>query len=205
MTRERAIDESLAGAVERLACGDHDAAITQAHRGLERAPDAPDLLRIVLRAQLALGHHDAARGIADRLAALPGQPGAVEQIVEAALDSGALRDARSAVSAAEAEGMHGPAQIAQLKARIALATGDLLAAKAILVSAIETAPENAALRALLTEAMVAAGTASDARAVLGHLGQPPGSPAAARAPDVQVCDADGRSGDVRELPGSKAG
>lgn len=64
----------------------------------------------------------------------------------------------------------GFAELAAAKARIAHATGDAAAAHAILVAAIETAPEVRMLRILMSEIMLSAGRASDARPVLRHLG-----------------------------------
>lgn len=63
--------------------------------------------------------------------------------------------------------------LAAAKARIAMATGDGAAARAILVQAIEAAPKAASLRSLMTEVMMATGRASDVRPVLQHLGTAP--------------------------------
>jgi len=103
-------------------------------------------------------------------------PETLERVIEAALEAGAVQLARSTLSEAETAGTLTPARSAYLKARIALETGDLLAARAILVIAIDRAPENPVLRALLAEVMVAAGTAADARVVLGHMGRAPVNP-----------------------------
>lgn len=62
------------------------------------------------------------------------------------------------------------ADVAAAKARIAIATGDGAAARAILVQAIEAAPKVVALRTLMTEVMLATGRAADVRPVLQHLG-----------------------------------
>ncbi|NKX44793.1 tetratricopeptide repeat protein [Roseicyclus persicicus] len=177
MARHTAIEEHLAEAAGWQAAGAHDRAAERAAAGLAQAPDAPELLRLLLRAELSRGALDAARDAAGRLAALTPQGRALDLLVETALDLGQGQTARTLLAGAEADGTAAPAQAAQLKARIAMAAGDLLAAKAILVTAIEAAPDLPALRALLAEVMVAAGTAADARAVLTHVGQPPVNPA----------------------------
>ncbi len=63
------------------------------------------------------------------------------------------------------------AEISAAKARIAMATNDGPAAHAILLAAIEAAPENRSLRVLMSEIMLATGRASDVRPVLRHLGK----------------------------------
>ncbi|WP_284262169.1 tetratricopeptide repeat protein [Roseicyclus amphidinii] len=183
MTRDRAIGEGSG----------MDAGAASA-RGRERAQvqggaqgGQPDLARSPLarlRAQVAEGDPGGTADSGAAPAPTPDHPEALDLIVEAALAAGAIQAARAAVAEAEAEGRLPPWRVACHKARIALATGDLLAARAILVLALDAAPGNAALRALLAEAMVAAGHAADARAVLGHIGSPPVNPPpeAARPP-----------------------
>jgi len=96
--------------------------------------------------------------------------------VDAALAQRDFRLARTQV--AEAETNAGlPPWVARLaKARIAQADGDLEAATAILVLAIEAAPGVAALRRLMTEVLLAKGRAGHARDVLHHLGRAPSNP-----------------------------
>ncbi len=118
---------------------------------------------------------------------------AFDHALRAALNDGRIAAARSLVSDAEAvlgvheasgrSGTSGGAvsvlsrpDLALAKARIALATGDTVAAHAILVQAIETHPDAPALRALMTEAMLATGRATDIRPVLHHLGRKPTLP-----------------------------
>lgn len=174
MTVDRAIGEILTEAVDQGDAGERRA---WADGGAsDQAMELPRLFQALLRAQLAEGDIPGAMDCAARMARLPDQPDAMELVVDAALDTGAVQIARTAVSEAEAAGAIQPSRAACLKARIALETGDLLAARAILVLALDAAPGNAALRTLLTEAMVAAGTAADARAVLGHIGRPPVNP-----------------------------
>lgn len=174
MTLDRAIGEDLTEAVGQDGAGEHGT--RAAGSAPDQATDIPRLLQLLLRAQVLEGDLAGAMDSAARLARMPEQPDAMELLVNAALDTGAVQTARTAISEAEAGGAIQPSRAAYHKARIALETGDLLAARAILVLALDEAPGNAALRALLTEAMVAAGTAADARAVLGHIGRPPVNP-----------------------------
>lgn len=102
-----------------------------------------------------------------------------------ALQANRIADARTLIANAEAiligheagapphaEGVSRD-QVAAAKARIAIATGDAAAAKAILVTAIERQPDAAVLRALMTEVMLSEGRATDVRPVLQHLGNRP--------------------------------
>lgn len=105
-----------------------------------------------------------------------------ETAMRTALHANKIGDARTLVANAEAVLMgHASAespiaahvtrvQLATAKARIAMALGDGMAARAILVKAIETDPDAASLRALMTEVMLAEGRATDVRPVLKHLG-----------------------------------
>jgi tetratricopeptide (TPR) repeat protein len=200
MARSSAVDDHLAEAAGWHALGAHERAAERAAAGLAERPDAQDLLRLLMRAQLSRGALPEARAAADRLAALSPQASAVELLVEAALDLGQGQAARRILADTEAAQALPPAQSALLRARICRAEGDLLAAKVILVTAIETLPEAPALRTLLTEVMVAAGTAADARAVLSHLGQPPSRPAPPDAAPAPL-----PAGRVTQAPDSKLG
>jgi hypothetical protein len=177
MTHDKAIDKDLAEAVD-LPFEYEDMGGGQAEADLPEGPrhDRATALRQILRDQLTAGDTSGAAVSSEALARLPDQPEAVDLLFDAALEIGAIQTARCTVSEAEASGRLPPWRAAYFKARIALETGDLVAARAILVMAIDAAPENPALRALLAEAMVAAGTAADARAVLGHIGRPPVNP-----------------------------
>ncbi len=110
-----------------------------------------------------------------------------EARLHAALDHGDIRAARQLVAETEAEttpGAVAPSTIAAAKAHIAVADGDMPAARAILVVAIEAAPEVSYLRTLLTEVMLASGRATDVRPVLTHLGRAPsGGPGEATTPE----------------------
>lgn len=118
-----------------------------------------------------------------------------EYELRTAIEADRIADARTLVANAEAVlSAHGAtegassermtqAQLAAAKARIAIATGDGAAARAILVRAIERNPKAPALKALMTEAMMAAGRASDVRPVLQHLGN---SPAIGQDPSSDV-------------------
>ena len=113
---------------------------------------------------------------------LPRKERPLEAAVRAALRAENIRDARTLVSNAEAIlAGHAPSQsprmepssrsqIAAAKARIAIATGDGAAARAILVQAIEADPNTKTLKTLMTEVMMADGRATDVRPVLKHLG-----------------------------------
>lgn len=115
-----------------------------------------------------------------------------------ALEGNRIFDARTLVAKAEAvlaahdaseilaENMT-RADVAAAKARIAIATGDGAAARAILVQAIEAAPKVTMLRTLMTEVMLSNGRAADVRPVLKHLGN--------RAPSGQ--DMSSTSGELR--------
>lgn len=137
------------------------------------ATEAAGALQSALRAHLAQGALPQAQVIAARLAG-PGRTGdALGLVVDAALEMGQVQQARLAL--AEGEGRIPPQTAALLRARIARAQGDLAAARAILVAAIEAMPDDPVPRRVLAEVMVATGTAADARAVLAHLGARPGA------------------------------
>jgi predicted Zn-dependent protease len=172
MARQSAIDDQHAIPAARADSGYLD---RSAQPGQKRPTGAPDLARVLLRAHLLRGDLPTAIASARRLsAALPDRPDAVDMLVEVALDHGRAQTARQVLAVAEAS--IPAAQAAHIKARIAMAEGDFPTAKAILVMAIERHPDHVALRTLLTEVMVAAGTAAEARAVLAHIGQPPVNP-----------------------------
>lgn len=107
--------------------------------------------------------------------ALPegGRETALDRLVATALDLGQVQQARRLVAEAEAQGDLSSGAAALFKARIAIAQGDLCAAQAILVAAIEAHPDQVAPRRALAEVMLAKGTAADARSVLAHLGAKP--------------------------------
>lgn len=139
----------------------------------------PDLsvMRALARAHVLRGDLAAALLVARQIsAAQGGRPDAVDLMIDDALAHGGAPLARAALALATP--MIPALQIVQIKARIALAEDDFIAAKAILVMALEHGPDHPALRALLTEVMVAAGTAAETRAVLAHIGQPPVNPPA---------------------------
>lgn len=105
-----------------------------------------------------------------------------EYALRKALEADQIAEARTMVANAEAvllahenatslgsESMT-MAHLAAAKARIAIATGDGVAAHAILVRAIERDPHTSALRTLMSEVMLAQGRAADVRPVLKHLG-----------------------------------
>lgn len=157
--------------------------------GLAR-PETPDpgVVPALSRAHLDLGRDDlpSALEMAQRLSlAQGGWPDPADMLVEDALAQAHPSAARAVLALVEPQ-IPAP-QAAAIKARIALAEDDFAAAKAILVMAIERGPDHPGLRALLTEVMVAAGTAAEARAVLAHIGQPPvNPPATPSAPGARI-------------------
>ena len=128
------------------------------------------MLQVVMRAHLLRGALDNARAAADLLAQLAGQPKGLFVLFEAALDLDQVQLARTILSEAEGKGRVTAHETALMRARIAQTQGDMAAAKAILVSAIEATPDEVAPRRALAEVMVAIGTAADTRTVLNHLG-----------------------------------
>ena len=195
MTGDRALGADLGGEVDRGLARKSDGGLERTMQ--EAAPHVLGLLQLTLRAQVADGDLAAAMETAARLSRMPDQPDALDLVLDAALDTGEFQTARTALSEAGAGGTIPSWRAAYHKARIAFQTGDLLAARAILVLALDATPGNAPLRALLVEAMVAAGTASDARAVLGHIGSPPVNPAPEEAgsmTDIRTAPAAASSG-----------
>lgn len=167
MARHSAIDDQ-SGQARGVQPGDPRA-------GASAPRDTPDLLRVLMRGHLLRGDLPTAMTVAATLSAdAPGHPDPVELLVDAALEHRRVDLARAVLGQVE-QTIAAP-QSAHFKARIAMTEGDFPAAKAILVTAIEDAPDQPMLRALLAEVMVAAGTAAEARAVLAHLGQPPANP-----------------------------
>ncbi|WP_439139016.1 tetratricopeptide repeat protein [Roseicyclus sp.] len=137
------------------------------------AAQTPEMLQIAMRAHLARGALAHARAAADRFAPHIGQASGLGPLVEAALEMGYVQLARLAL--ADGDATAPPEEAALIRARIAQAQGDLVAARAILIAAIEAMPDHPATRRALAEVMVATGTAADARAVLAHLGARPGA------------------------------
>jgi predicted Zn-dependent protease len=120
--------------------------------------------------------------------------GSFELRIWSRIEAGDVAGARTLVAEAEAARAEGAeaaqprSVIAAAKARIAFATGDEPAARAILVMAIEAEPAVPHLRTLLAEIMLASGRATDVRPVLQHLGQPPSDPERRDAPDERPAD-----------------
>ena len=140
---------------------------------LRASPDNPELWLTLMRAQMALRDTPALAKTAEVVADLPRTPASLDLLIAYALDIGNLREARRLVSVAEADATLPDWSVARGKARIALAQGDLDAALAILVAAIEAEPDVPQLRTVLTEALIASGGAGHARDVQSHLGLPP--------------------------------
>ncbi|HID66920.1 MAG TPA: hypothetical protein EYP31_01290 [Roseibacterium sp.] len=145
----------------------------------ERAPLAgPDEMDTVGNATAATGQGPQASGA-------PSPEPTFDDELRAALREDRLSGARTLVANAEAVlAAHEAAgnaetppvsrvDLAAAKARVAMATGDGPAARAILVQAIEMSPKSVPLRTLMTEVMLATGRAADIRPVLHHLGKAP--------------------------------
>jgi len=98
---------------------------------------------------------------------------ALADTFDAALAQGNLNAARRLIHDAEMDTDLPRWWFSLAKARIAQTDGDLEAATAILVMAIEAEPHAQALRRSMTEVLLAKGSAGHARDVLAHLGQPP--------------------------------
>jgi hypothetical protein len=129
---------------------------------------------LLIRALLGRGDIEAALERARRAQPMASRSDAVDLVVDLALEAERLQLARGILAHVGAE--ISPLQDAHVRARIALCEGDLAAATAILVTAIEAQPGAMPLRALLAEVMVAAGNAADVRAVLSMLGMAPVNP-----------------------------
>lgn len=139
-------------------------------------PGEPLLIRVLL----ARGEIAAALERARRALPTGSWSEAVDLVVDLALEAGRIQIARNLLAHVEAE--ISPVQGAHIRARIALCDGDLEAATAILVAAVEAQPGAALLRSLLAEVMVAGGTAADVRAVLSMLGRSTGSASGGEGP-----------------------
>jgi thioredoxin-like negative regulator of GroEL len=178
MARNFAVDDQSEQGPDRPASTVRDKALGSAPAGKRTEADTLGPLRILVGAHLMRGElPDALRAARHLAKALPTQPDPVDLLIDISLEQGRAQLARQVLAAAEEEVGVPVAQAVHIKARIALSEGDFLGAKAVLVAAIEKAPDHPALRTLLTEVMVASGTAGDARAVLAHIGQPPVNPA----------------------------
>ena len=165
--------------------GEPGVALAQADAALATRPDDTTAWTQRIRALIALHHRDeAARQAATLVAQGRLTAETLDTVMAASLAAGDLRGARAAIAAAEAEDRVPAWARARAKAQVAIAAGDVEAATAILVAGIETAPDNAALRAQLTEALMAGGSAGHVRDVLTHLGLPPAQPNAPDAPDA---------------------
>lgn len=171
MARHTAIDDA-----EGLATGAEGATARPEGNGGDKAsvPIPGKGGHLLIRALLGRGDIAAALARARRAHLPDRRPDAVDVLIDLALEAGRIQLARSIL--AHVEGEIPPAQEAHIRARIALCDGDLQAAMAILVTAVEAQPGATLLRSLLAEVMVAAGNASDVRAVLSMLGMAPATP-----------------------------
>ena len=155
---------------------DLELAARLSRQGLDRTPDDPHLLRLLLLAQLGLRDVAGAQDTADRLEGGAMSPETLDAVISARLSAGRLAQARDIVACAARSGDMPAWALESARARLAMQTDDLPAARAILVRGIEREPEAPWLRSLLAEVMLADGSAADARQVIGRLGQPPSAP-----------------------------
>jgi hypothetical protein len=160
-----------AGSATALNRGDLALAARLSRQSLDRTPDDPDLLRLLLVTQLGLQDIEGAQGTAERLDATELSPDTLDALISARLAAGRVACARDLVARGVAEGRVPVWALETARARIALHQGDLSAARAILVRGIERTPEATPLRTLMLEVLVADGDAAHARDVTSRLGQ----------------------------------
>lgn len=168
-TKTAASDAALYAWVQHAPAMARDIAIS----ALQSDPNDRNLLTVLLQSADAMADAAAAETALAGLARLPHDADTFDLLLYRHLDAGGIAAARTLLAQAEADGGIDPAQSAATRARIALASDDLDAATAILVMAIEAHPNHGALRRLMTETLLAKGSAGHARDVLAHLGQPP--------------------------------
>lgn len=160
---------------------DARAALAEADAALARDPGDDSRMLARLRALSALDDRSAAaRQAAEIVATGTVRPAALDPILAAVLAIDDLRTARNAIALAEGSGRVPRAALSRARAQLAIASGDLQAATAILVAAIEEDPQNTTLRAQLTEALLAGGNAGHARDVLARIGMRPADPVEGR-------------------------
>lgn len=160
-----------------LTDSDFDLDVDKVLRSLALDPDDPRLLCRLLLAQLGQRNASGAWLTADRLAATGWTAVTLDAVISARLAvEGGVAAARDDVAAAVGAGTCPSWALEIARARIAIHVGDFSAARAILIRGIEREPDVSALRALMTEVLIADGSAGQARAVMAHLGQPPTAP-----------------------------
>jgi thioredoxin-like negative regulator of GroEL len=167
--------ERKAGAAA-LSRGDLALTARLSREGLDRQPDDPDLMRLLLVAQLALHEIEDAQATATRLEVSPLSTESLDAIVSARLAADHVASARDIVARAVSEGGVPHWSLEAARARIAMHQNDLAAARAILVRGIERTPDAPTLRTLMLEVLMADGDASHAREVTARLGRPPSAP-----------------------------
>ncbi|AHM04673.1 hypothetical protein roselon_02338 [Roseibacterium elongatum DSM 19469] len=177
MTERAKADSQSDVAQAAFDSGDAGLARKMAEAGLKRHPEDRALLRLLLRAQLRVQDKGAARSTEEKLAEDHLDSDTLSLLIDTALTDDRSGDARAIVARAMSEGQIGGADIAAARARIAFHDGDVEAAKAILVMAIEAHPEAPGLRPMLTETLMVSGGAAYARDVQKNLGKEPVNPA----------------------------
>jgi thioredoxin-like negative regulator of GroEL len=164
------------GLTTALSRGDLTLTAQLTRQGLDRAPDDPDLLRLLLVTQLGLHDIDGAQETADRLSAAILSTETLDALISARLAAGRVACARDLVARGATEDRTPDWALEAARARIAMQQNDLSAARAILVRGIERTPEAATLRTLMLEVLMADGDAAHAREVVARLGQPATAP-----------------------------
>jgi hypothetical protein len=156
---------------------DFETTANLSREALAVAPGDAGHLRALVFAQLGLRDVEAAQETADRLAGTGWTATSLDAVIPARLARpGGEAAARDDVAAAVRAGTCPPWALEVARARIAIHLGDFAAARAILVRGIEREPDAPALRALMTEVLIADGSAAQARAVVAHLGRPATAP-----------------------------
>jgi Tfp pilus assembly protein PilF len=174
MRAEGPQDTSVSAALTEL---DFGRAARLSRAALATDPEDAASLRALLMAQLGLRDLVEAQDTADRLAATGWTAATLDAVISArlAVEDG-VAAARDDVAAAVRAKTCPSWALEIARTRIAIHLGDFSAARAILVRGIEREPDVPALRALITEVLIADGSAAQARTVVRHLGQPATAP-----------------------------
>jgi hypothetical protein len=159
------------GVCDRAERGDLALAARLSRQSLDRTPDDPDLLRLLLVTQLGLQDIEGAQGTAERLDAHGAFAGHARRADLGTAGGGPCGLRPRPRGAWRGRGRVPVWALEAARARIALHQGDLSAARAILVRGIERTPEATPLRTLMLEVLVADGDAAHARDVTSRLGQ----------------------------------
>lgn len=177
MTQHAVFIDYFEAARGELLRGDAAKALEMTQIGLAINPDHLGLKLLSARTFFEQGATTQACMILDSIDTDNDTEDATQLRVEVALSDSAVQTARTLVSEAESRAALSGEMAASLKGKIAMADGDGVAARAVLVMAVERFPESVMLRNQLMETLIASGGAGDARAVLSHIAKPPVNPA----------------------------